>query len=256
MNRRSFLIVIPALVMSLGTLRPVAAASPTAPSAAGLSVNLHNIIKSVSVVDGQLVATTIQGQQVPLTPSPAPPTSGTCSILNLHLGPINLNLLGLQVTTSPICLTITGQQNGGLLGDLLCRLANALNNTGGLSSFLSGLSAPDLATLTTGLTDLLNAVLNNLNQAVVTAIQPAQGGACPILTLSLGPLHLTLLGLVVDLNNCANPAGPVTVNVTAIPGGGLLGNLLCQLLGNVSLGTTLQALLQQILQAIMAFPGL
>ena len=44
---------------------------------------------------------------------------------------------------------------------------------------------------------------------------------CPILNLVLGPLHLDLLGLVVDLNK-------VILNIVAQPGpGNLLGNLLC-----------------------------
>jgi len=48
----------------------------------------------------------------------------------------------------------------------------------------------------------------------------AQAG-CPILNLVLGPLHLNLLGLHVDLNR-------VVLNITAVPGpGNLLGNLLC-----------------------------
>jgi hypothetical protein len=56
-----------------------------------------------------------------------------CTVLHLVLGPINLNLLGLKVTlggglqaNQPIVLDITAQQGGGLLGDLLCGLTNAL----------------------------------------------------------------------------------------------------------------------------------
>ena len=50
-------------------------------------------------------------------------------------------------------------------------------------------------------------------------------GSCTILTLDLGPLHLDLLGLVVDL-------APVNLDVTAVPGAGnLLGNLLCAVAG-------------------------
>lgn len=46
-------------------------------------------------------------------------------------------------------------------------------------------------------------------------------GTCPVLSLTLGPLHLDLLGLVVDLNQ-------VNLNITAQSGpGNLLGNLLC-----------------------------
>jgi hypothetical protein len=43
-----------------------------------------------------------------------------------------------------------------------------------------------------------------------------------VLDLILGPLHLNLLGLVVDLNK-------VHLAVTATQGGGLLGNLFCSL---------------------------
>ena len=53
----------------------------------------------------------------------------------------------------------------------------------------------------------------------------AANGSCSILTLDLGPLHLDLLGLVVDL-------APVNLDVTAVPGAGnLLGNLLCAVAG-------------------------
>jgi len=48
---------------------------------------------------------------------------------------------------------------------------------------------------------------------------------CSVLTLVLGPLHLDVLGLVVDLNQ-------VNLLITAVPGAGnLLGNLLCGVLG-------------------------
>ena len=49
--------------------------------------------------------------------------------------------------------------------------------------------------------------------------------ACTILDLDLGPLHLDLLGLVIDLNE-------VQLDITAVPGAGnLLGNLLCAVAG-------------------------
>lgn len=68
--------------------------------------------------------------------------------------------------------------------------------------------------------------------------------ACNILSLNLGPLHLDLLGLVIDLN-------PVILNITAQPGPGqLLGNLLCSvahLLDNGGPLTGISALLNQLL---------
>ncbi len=58
--------------------------------------------------------------------------SGGCTILDLTLGPLHLDLLGLVVDLNQVHLTITGQTgNGQLLGNLLCGLANALNGGGG-----------------------------------------------------------------------------------------------------------------------------
>jgi hypothetical protein len=54
--------------------------------------------------------------------------AGDCELVNLHLGPINANVLGLQITTSQICLNVFADPNGGLLGSLLCSLDNLLSN--------------------------------------------------------------------------------------------------------------------------------
>ena len=83
------------------------------------------------------------------------------------------------------------------------------------------------------------------------AMSPLQANAtCGILDLTLGPLHLDLLDLVVDLNQ-------VHLTITAEQGSGnLLGNLLCAvagLLDNNPTGGLLQAitnLLNQILGAL------
>src|SRR5262249_21277980 len=56
--------------------------------------------------------------------------AGDCELVDLHLGPINADILGLQLTTSQICLNVFADPNGGLLGDLLCSLDNLLNNNG------------------------------------------------------------------------------------------------------------------------------
>ena len=46
-----------------------------------------------------------------------------CPILDLRLGPLDLNLLGLIVHLDQVHLTITADSNGGLLGSLLCSLS-------------------------------------------------------------------------------------------------------------------------------------
>jgi hypothetical protein len=72
-----------------------------------------------------------------------------CQILDLVLGPLNLNLLGLVVTLNQVHLNITAVPGAGnLLGNLLCAVANLLNGTGtgGLTS-LSALLNEILAVL-------------------------------------------------------------------------------------------------------------
>lgn len=150
-----------------------------------------------------------------------------CPILDLSLAPIHLNLLGLVVDTSAICLAISANPAGGALGKLLCDVANLLNGGGNLATL-----GAQLQSLLTALTTLLNGALGAVTAPATpgqsTTVTGTQAGACDILNLSLGPVNLNLLGLMVMLDNCAN--GPVTVDVTALPGAGnLLGNLLCNL---------------------------
>jgi len=74
-------------------------------------------------------------------PVGAATATGSCSILDLTLGPLDLSLLGLNVHLNQVHLTITGTTGPGqLLGNLLCGLANLLNgNGGGLAGLLNQL---------------------------------------------------------------------------------------------------------------------
>jgi len=56
----------------------------------------------------------------------------TCNILDLTLGPIHLDLLGLVLDTNQIHIQLTANTAGGLLGDLLCDIAGLLNGGGAL----------------------------------------------------------------------------------------------------------------------------
>jgi len=55
---------------------------------------------------------------------------GTCTILELVLGPLDLNLLGLEVFLDTVTLIITANPAGGLLGELLCAIADLLSGPG------------------------------------------------------------------------------------------------------------------------------
>jgi hypothetical protein len=72
----------------------------------------------------------------------------TCDILNLVLGPLDLNLLGLEVHLDTVVLDIVANPAGGLLGELLCAVANLLDNP--LSDLLQ------IANLLNQILDLLN----------------------------------------------------------------------------------------------------
>jgi hypothetical protein len=64
----------------------------------------------------------------------------TCQILHLDLGPLNLDVLGLQIDLSRIVLDITAQAGAGnLLGNLLCGVANLLNDPSGLARLLNSI---------------------------------------------------------------------------------------------------------------------
>ena len=64
--------------------------------------------------------------------------NATCDILHLELGPIDLNLLGLVVHVDKIVIDIDAQSGpGNLLGNLLCAIANLLNNNGPLSTLVN-----------------------------------------------------------------------------------------------------------------------
>ena len=57
----------------------------------------------------------------------------TCEILHLDLGPLSLNLLGLQVNLNEVILDISAQSgSGNLLGNLLCAVTHLLDGVGSL----------------------------------------------------------------------------------------------------------------------------
>jgi hypothetical protein len=191
-------------------------------------------IDSVTVDGNQLLAHGSIGDQpftAPITLSTSPNAADpTCPILNLHLGPIHLDLLGLVVDTSEICLAVTAERGpGNLLGNLLCGISDLLDGGTPLGTVLGALGGADLNTVLEGITGLLNGTFEAAtSSAAVAGVSDSEAGECDILNLSLGPVDLNLLGLEVVLDDC--DGGPVLVDITALSGPGkLLGNLLCGL---------------------------
>jgi hypothetical protein len=148
-----------------------------------------------------------------------------CPVLDLVLGPLDLNLLGAMIHLDQVHLVITADSQGGLLGSLLC----GLSNSGKLAAQTQKLNwVVKKSGLSTG------------GAGVVVNVAPQQSGSsgtspnsvrplviCDVLDLTLGPIHLNLLGLIVDLNQ-------VHLTITADSEGGILGSLLCGLAGGAA----------------------
>jgi hypothetical protein len=82
------------------------------------------------------------------------PTAPVCQVLVLDLGPLNLNLLGLEVDLSPVHLEINAISGpGNLLGNLLCALVGLLDPPG---------AGSPLGTAITNLLNTINQLLQGL----------------------------------------------------------------------------------------------
>jgi hypothetical protein len=204
------------------TASPAAATGSAAPAQGSLhvGVSIHRFYATAAGTraSGTATATLTPLGQIPTTVSKnvtlAATSSGTCTILTLTLETLELQLLGLNVHLEKVVLTVTGQPHGGVLGSLFCSLARAKVKAARVAA-----------------THRINAAIRRSGDvqplaftAGVTAQQAAAAPVptCPILNLILGPLHLNLLGLVVDLNQ-------VHLTITAEPNGGVLGSLFCGL---------------------------
>lgn len=136
-----------------------------------------------------------------------------CQVLTLQLGPLHLDLLGLIVDLNQVTLRITADSEGGLLGSLLCGLANGRRTLSSTARQLTSIAR--------------RGGLSRSGLSLSTPLSPAvanQVGECKILDLVLGPLDLNVLGLRVQLSR-------VHLQITASRAGGILGSLLCGLTG-------------------------
>jgi hypothetical protein len=139
----------------LGTLFLVpATVSAARPSAAGITAPVTGTVDGVGSFAGQFNLTRVTGRhgqlvgigtltgtvtnaltgavtQISQTLRLPLALTGTCDILHLELGPLDLNVLGLVIHLDRIVLDIDAQAGpGNLLGNLLCAVAHLLDGTG------------------------------------------------------------------------------------------------------------------------------
>ena len=90
-----------------------------------------NLTSTITNIATGAVQTVTQAVSVPVNTAAS---SGSCAILHLTLGPLDLNLLGLTVHLNQVVLNIDAVPGAGnLLGNLLCSVANLLNTGGALT---------------------------------------------------------------------------------------------------------------------------
>lgn len=103
---------------------------------------VHGVLEATGRLQGTLtdangtkLGTVSRTATIPVnTQATAAADPAACQILDLVLGPLNLNLLGLVVTLNQVHLNITAVPGAGnLLGNLLCAVANLLNGGGPLT---------------------------------------------------------------------------------------------------------------------------
>ena len=159
-------IVVLTLIATLSAIAPAAAQANR--SAAGIEIpvvstgtsavfnGVFTLRAFVPTADGVAAAGTLTGVATPaggiptsifrnvLVPvtigNPAPTAIGAaaCGILHLDLGPLFLDLLGLQIDLSQVVLDIVAQPGAGnLLGNLLCAVTGLLDSPGGLARLLN-----------------------------------------------------------------------------------------------------------------------
>jgi len=149
------------MLAPLGVSAAARVSTPAVPLAPGVSVPVTGTagkgrnftgnfaISQFRVVDNRIVAVgtltgTIQNSGSNVSDTvlktvqlPVNITAATCDILHLELGPLDLDLLGLQVHLNRIVLDIDADPTGGLLGALLCAVANLLNVGGPLADLVA-----------------------------------------------------------------------------------------------------------------------
>ena len=245
------LVISAVSVFAFAAITPAASAhsSPPANSATSSRVSMSAKITSFRatasgvVADGTLTGKLRSGTSVSRDSAPvrfkvaATRRGRRCNVITLRLAPLDLELLGVQVQTSHISLDVYARK-GRVLGDLFCALSHAK------------VTFPRSARVARALNSRLDG--RSLRVFAAASSLPArtaqaQPQTCQVLKLVLGPLHLDLLGLVVDLYGKTR-SDPVIVTINAQPSKGLLGQLLCGLAGGG--GVTSLAGLQSLLSSL------
>jgi len=103
------------------------------PQTAQVTGPLNHLLAVVGTLTGTVVSATgaVLGTVTQTVNMIVNQASGTCKVLDLHLGALDVTLLGTDITLAPVDLKINANAvSGGLLGVLLCTVATLLGGAG------------------------------------------------------------------------------------------------------------------------------
>jgi hypothetical protein len=146
---------------------------------------------------------------------PAPPTPSANTLATVTLKPLDLKLLGLEVQSSPITVTISAKSGDGkILGNLINSVAHNVSTSTATSALNNVLrQAVDLANSS-------NLSVDGINPGT---FDTAAASTTQVLELFVAPIHTEMLGVQVDTS-------PVRLSISAHGGNGLvLGNAMTAL---------------------------
>jgi hypothetical protein len=227
---RKLVIAVLSVAAFAAVIAPAASAAPrTSKIALTAKITSFRATAAGVVANGTFSGTLRSGSGVSRQSSPvrfavlARSRGGRCNVLTLHLAPVYLELLGLQVQTSTINLNLYAER-GEVLGNLFCALSRAKVSFAKAAILLNHrLHGQPLQVMAA-------------SDALPARVGLAQPASCQVLKLVLGPLNLNLLGLVVDLYG-QTTSSPVVVTINSVPSQGLLGQLLCGLAGGTGINS-------------------
>ena len=246
---KPFIALLAALAAAAALAVPASADAATSPSLSmSAKITSFRATQGGVVANGTLTGRLRSGTSVSRDNAPvrfrvvAQRRGRRCDVITLRLAPLTLELLGVQVKTSHISLDVFARR-GRVLGNLFCALARAEVRFPRVARALnSRLDGRPLRVFTAS-----QSLSTAAGAPAAGAAQAQQPQSCQVLRLVLGPLHLDLLGLVVDLYG-RTQRDPVVVMINGQPNRGLLGQLLCGLAGGG--GVTDLAGLQSLLSSL------
>jgi len=207
------------------------------------SVRVGACVAALALIAGSCTDAPTQPQRTAISPDETPLANR-----NGHRKPGRADALANLPVSALVTFTQPTKATGVFTGTFTATHVDVVTDAAGkrrvkVTGLLTGVAKSSQGTLSVDVSDTVSGILTREEDGHASSlVRPAQA-SCDILLLDLGPIHLDLLGLVLDVSQ-------IVIDLDAQTGGGnLLGNLLCALLGLLDPVAVIAAV-QQLLDVI------